>query len=248
VIAAFDRTNLFTLTNERNDAAIVAVNGVEGKADISLCQSRWRVVAPPEGWSVATFAREFGALVEQVMGSLDDVSMPPRILREAAVVLTTPEGALMRVQLPDSRFDRLSRRTERQRNALTHGPGTTDAAILSVDDFVVVLARFIGQEVTRQATTRPGPLVEFERQRVQAVDLMRDWTLARPRMMFSGRRRTDAVLGRDALQLGRGAFRTWLHASVNLALEREALETGVDPGLNWATIPVRPEQTRQRTS
>jgi len=61
-------------------------------------------------------------------------------------------------------------RTERQRNALTHGTGTTEAVVRGVDGFAVVLARYAANEMMHQASTGKEPLIELERDRVQALE------------------------------------------------------------------------------
>jgi len=96
--------------------------------------------------------------------------MEHRLARETVDILTSPKGALRRLNELGTRFDRLLARTERQRNALTHGTGTTNAAVSGIDSFAVVLARYAANEVMHQVITGKEPLIQLERDRAHALE------------------------------------------------------------------------------
>lgn len=96
--------------------------------------------------------------------------MEHRLVREADAVLNSAAGARRRLGELRDRFETLLARTERQRNALTHGTGTTTAVLNHVDQFATILARYSAQEAMRQAETGKEPLVELERHRIRALE------------------------------------------------------------------------------
>ena len=130
------------------------------------------VVFPPSSakWSTRAFVGGLADLAPEVLAALLVGSMDHRIVREVTAVLRSPEQALKRLRLLGKRFDRLLARAERQRNALAHGTGTTETVLRAVDSFVAVLAQYVAQEAVRQATTGKEPLIEFERQRIEAIE------------------------------------------------------------------------------
>jgi hypothetical protein len=164
----------FTLANEVLDAGFCAVNGLPDKsgANADLNHSLHALMFPPSDspGTMAAFVRGFAALGDDVVAALLEGSMEHRIVREAIAVLTSSESALKRLAGLGTCFDRLLERTERQRNALTHGTGTTRTVVAGVDAFVVVLAQYMAQETLRRAATGKEPLIEFERSRVRALE------------------------------------------------------------------------------
>ena len=98
-------------------------------------------------------------------------SMQHRLARDALSVSTGRARASACLARLDARFRALLARTERQRNALTHGTGTVDAVVETVDSFVTLLARLVAQEAMRQATTGRQPLAELENWRADLIEI-----------------------------------------------------------------------------
>lgn len=163
----------YTLVNDLRQNAVSVLNAVQHNGHASDLHARLHpVVFPPSSdendWP--TFTRGFARLAPEILQTLPEGSMEHRLARETNDVLSSPEGALKRLHELGDRFDRLLARTERQRNALTHGTGTAEAVVRGVDGFAVVLARYAANEVMHQASTGKEPLIEFERDRVQALE------------------------------------------------------------------------------
>lgn len=102
---------------------------------------------------------------------LPNGSMQHRLARDALAIVSDGKSATTAVAALDRRFQRLLGRAERQRNALTHGTGTDDAVVETVDSFATLLTRLVAQEATRQATTGQQPLVELEKWRAELTDV-----------------------------------------------------------------------------
>ncbi len=164
----------FTLADELLDAGFCAVNALSDKmgANAELNRRLHPVMFPPSSvpWTTAGFANGFAELANDLVAALPEGSMEHRIVREAEAVLTSPAAALSRLTELGVRFDRLLERTERQRNALTHGTGSTESVVAGVDGFVVVLARYVAQETLRRAASGKEPLIDLERSRVRALE------------------------------------------------------------------------------
>jgi hypothetical protein len=107
----------------------------------------------------------------KVLALLPEGSMQHRLARDALAVVSDRESASAAIARLDRRFRALLARTERQRNALTHGTGTHDVVVKTVDSFVTLLVRLVAQEAMRQATTGEQPLVELERWRADLIDV-----------------------------------------------------------------------------
>lgn len=162
-----------TLINELRQNAVSVLNAVQVLGHASDLHVRLHPVVFPASsdknqWR--TFTRGFADLASEILETLPSGSMEHRLARETGEVLTSPKGALRRLGELGTRFDRLLARTERQRNALTHGTGTTKAAVRGVDSFAVVLARYAANEVMHQVATGKEPLIELERDRVHALE------------------------------------------------------------------------------
>lgn len=164
----------FILADELLDAGFCSVNALPDKmgAHAELNRRLHPVMFPPSSapWTMAEFVKGFAELADDLVAALPEGSMEHRIVRDAAAVLISPQAALNRLKELGLRFDRLLERTERQRNALTHGTGTTEPVVAGVDGFVVVLARYVAQEALRRAATGNAPLIELERRRVRALE------------------------------------------------------------------------------
>lgn len=169
----------YTLVNELRQNAASVLNAVQISAHAGDLHVRLHPVVFPASsdenqWR--TFTHGFVQLAPEILESLHPGSIEHRLARETADVLNSPARALERLGELGKRFDRLLARTERQRNALTHGTGTTESVVAGVDSFAVVVARYAADEVMRQARTGKEPLIEFERDRVHALE--RDARLA----------------------------------------------------------------------
>jgi hypothetical protein len=163
----------YTLINELSQNGMSVLNAVQAFGHASDLHVRLhRVVFPASSdenqWR--TFTRGFTDLAPDILETLSTGSMEHRLARETAEILTSPKGALRRLNELGMRFDRLLARTERQRNALTHGTGTTKAAVRGVDSFAVLLARYAANEVMHQVATGKEPLIELERDRIHALE------------------------------------------------------------------------------
>jgi hypothetical protein len=162
----------YTLANELRDAGFVAYNAIERGGPQDLFRRLHPVVLPasndPSPW--LTFVHGFAGLAAEVLPNLAEGSMEHRLVREADAVLNSAAGARRRLGELRDRFETLLARTERQRNALTHGTGTTTAVLNHVDQFATILARYSAQEAMRQAETGKEPLVELERHRIRALE------------------------------------------------------------------------------
>jgi hypothetical protein len=158
-----------TLSHEIRDAVFAAHSGVENNFGPTDLKNRLLVmVTGPSSWH-DLFAN-FLSVAPDALAALTPGSMAHRIVRDAVDVLTSPEKALTRLKELGQHFDRLLARSERQRNALVHGTGTTDAALRSVDMFVRVLANYAAGEALGSAEGRKQPLVALEQRRIQALE------------------------------------------------------------------------------
>ena len=158
-----------TLSQEIRDAVFAAHNGVEKSFGPTELKNRLLgMITGPSTWH-DLFA-DFLPVAPDALAALTPGSMAHRIVRDALDVLTSPEKALRRLNELGQRFDRLLARSERQRNALVHGTGTTDAALRGVDEFVRVLANYAAREALDSAESGKQPLVGLEQKRVQALE------------------------------------------------------------------------------
>ena len=150
-----------TLLNELRGNAVSVLNAVEMYGPGASLHVRLHSVVFPDSTDknqLRTFTRGFARLAPEVLNALPAGSMEHRLARETAEVLTSPGGALLRLNRLGVRFDRLLARTERLRNALIHGTGTAERLLLGVNDFAVILALYAADEVMRQARTGKEPL------------------------------------------------------------------------------------------
>lgn len=164
----------YALRNELLDAGISAIDGLPRRnaEDQALYEEVHDVVWPVTGPGERIFeVVGLAKCAARVLAALPDGSMEQRLVREADAVLTLAEVARVRISELGTRFDRLLARLERQRNALVHGTGTVHPVLSTVDDFAVVLARYVAQEAMRQAETGKEPLIELERERVRALEV-----------------------------------------------------------------------------
>jgi hypothetical protein len=158
-----------TLNIELRESAFVAFNHIELGGGAPGLQARLLdLITTTQTWR--EFMCAYAPMTVEAQGVLPEGSLEHRVVREAAAVLNDPVAAQRTLRHLGVRFDRLLDRAERQRNALVHGTGTTDAALTAVDHFVVVLAELVAHEAMSNARTRAEPLAGLERARVQALD------------------------------------------------------------------------------
>ncbi len=160
------------LNREVFDAGLAAFNGLEKRGAAEMLERLRPVMfASPDYFNPASvIARGLAPLTSDLMAELLVGSMEHRLIRDAHAVLNSAKGAHDRLAELAVRFDRLLKRTERQRNALTHGTGTDDAVLRGVDGFAAELAAYAADEPLRQASTGKEPLSELEQHRVRALD------------------------------------------------------------------------------
>jgi hypothetical protein len=158
-----------TLSHEIHDAVFAAHGGVENSFGPTELKNRLLSMLNGASTWHDLFA-DFLPVAPDALAALTPGSMAHRIVRDAVDVLTSPEKALTRLNELGQRFDRLLARSERQRNALVHGTGTTDAALHSVDVFVRVLAKYAAGEALNSAEGRKEPLVALEQLRIKALE------------------------------------------------------------------------------
>jgi hypothetical protein len=162
----------FVFWDEIHAAAFAAINGVERTpgVDEDLSAQLHRLVVPTTPLTWGEFMRGFAEVAPAAVGALTSGSMEHRVVREASAVLHSAETARERLQALGRRFDRLLARTERERNALAHGTGTSEAVLRGVDEFVVVLARIGSSEALRQVGAGNEPLIDLEGRRMEFLE------------------------------------------------------------------------------
>lgn len=157
------------LNHEMRDAAYEAFNGLESFGENEELKRRvFATFEKSRPWT--EFMADFAGVAPEAVAALRVGSMQHRIVRDAVTALTSAKAALQRRRELGRRFDRLLARAERQRNALVHGTGTTEAVLEGVSDFVLVLVGYVAREVMSSAEHQREPLIELEELRVRALD------------------------------------------------------------------------------
>lgn len=161
------------------DAAVTGLTMMPGRgglldpsqANIDLHQEVDAAVFPQAEPGGGEFSvRGFADTVDRLLSVLAEGSLAERIVGEAREILRSPQAALDRLQALEDRFERLLKRTERQRNAVVHGTGTVPSVLETVEDFLYVAGRYIAQERMRSEDFQGERLIELERNRYELLD------------------------------------------------------------------------------
>ncbi len=177
------------LLNELVDALFCAANAAERTSGVSseISTGIKETFSQPgtRDYTLPEQTKKMASTLPPLVPLLAPGSMEERIVREAVEVLTEADAALKRLFVLGQRADRMLDRANRQRNAIVHGTGSTEAVIQNVEPFIVRLADYAADEPLRRAKDGRELLSDFEKDRVQ--------TLERERNLKAGAKPADVL-------------------------------------------------------